>query len=574
MRAPFQVLTLGLCCALAAAFVETSAADQENYPVLDAETVSAVVYRSGAVTTSVVSLAATHPGEMKVGVSLESLGSCSRDALGVSVSKGSATILQTSFEQRAGNTSRLNELKDQLAELARRERFLGSESSAFESKRRLAELYATEAVKRAALTDSGSSRIISVLDEAANISRHILLRQAEVEEERAVIQRKRASTEAAIEDITRVRSVLGVLLQMSDRSYADSSAPSDGLVTLSIRCQTHAALWEPTYSYYISTNSGRSALRVAYGANIQQRTGVLWRNVSLKLTTGAIASAAPLPSLHPPQWHVGPQPQLRNRHMHSAAATPMRFAGGDSGLSAQQDTGVAERATAHEASDGASWTFAIDGHHCISSSSVRVLIKDFELQDVRMYSLSVPVHAQAAFRVLEFVNTSPLPLLPGTGPAFVDSSYAGLVSQPFTAPQQLSQLQLGTDDSIHVQRTVTTKDGESGGFFAPDRRHYTRSIVVRLTNMRTKPAVVVVREALPVSLRASFEVEVVEPRISTSLRFDALGESIVTLAPNVTLAGRPIAHLEWMREVEAGRTVDVLLTVVVRTPLGEALHWG
>ena len=319
----------------------------------------------------------------------------------------------------------------------------------------------------------------------------------------------------------------------------EATAATEAEIELTYHVQ--GASWRPLYDLVLDGEK----LNVSYLAEITQRTGEDWPEVTLVLSTTRQGLSQTLPELSP--WYISrPQPPLpapmRKRMSASDApdeAMPMAAAAAaEPGWQPQsQLVGSAVRgprrspvrvltAEPAQSESGAGLVYTVARPLAVPSDGDphKTLVAKFEA-DAKLDYLTVPVLAPEAY-LRATVTNGPLLLLPGQarifhGPQFVGETYLDSV-----APGEEFEVQLGVDDQIKVERKLrrrTTSKAVLGSTRTVDIAYE-----ITVENHRDRKATVSVHDHIPVSTDGDIKVR---PREATPspASTDDLGELTWTL---------------------------------------------
>jgi len=296
------------------------------------------------------------------------------------------------------------------------------------------------------------------------------------------------------------------------------------------------ASWRPLYDLVLDGEK----LTVSYLAEITQRTGEDWPEVTLVLSTTRQGLSQTLPELRP--WYIGrPQPPRPAPMARSAASASMSAPGGagmdgafgEEGPALPMAFAAAARpqakvltATPGQSESGAGLVYTVARPLAVPSDGGphKTLVAKSEA-DASLDYLTVPVLAPEAY-LRATVTNGPLLLLPGQarifhGPQFVGETYLDSV-----APGEEFEVQLGVDDQIKVERKLrrrTTSKAVIGSTRTIDIAYE-----ITVENHRDRKATVSVHDHIPVSTDGDIKVR---PRETTPapVSTDDLGELTWTL---------------------------------------------
>jgi uncharacterized protein (TIGR02231 family) len=309
-------------------------------------------------------------------------------------------------------------------------------------------------------------------------------------------------------------------------------APAATAAEIELTYHVAGASWRPLYDLVLDGEK----LNVSYLAEITQRTGEDWPEVTLVLSTTRQGLRQTLPELSP--WYIG-RPQPPRVHAAMARSAPMAAAvpqpDEPSGWVPQSQP-VAFAAARPEAKvlaaepgqseSGAGLVYTVARPLAVPSDGGphKTLVAKSEA-DASLDYLTVPVLAPEAY-LRATVTNGPLLLLPGQarifhGPQFVGETYLDSV-----APGEEFEVQLGVDDQIKVERKLRRRT--TGKAVLGSTRTIDIAYEITVENHRDRKATVSVHDHIPVSTDGDIKVkprEATPPPAST----DDLGELTWTL---------------------------------------------
>lgn len=340
--------------------------------------------------------------------------------------------------------------------------------------------------------------------------------------------------------------------------------PSAGKVSVDVGYLTHGATWAPRYEARVSTAT--EDLKLAYGAEVSQRTGENWQDVKLALSTAQPADNQILPDL--PPWYIDvvrPRPMAKRG---GAGRSTERLMMAEAAPMAMEEAEVAEEMTMPEVAivdTALSTEFRVARKQTIASNGEKHRVSLQALSfDAPLLARAVPKYEEAAFLTSRIVNNSELPLLPGALQVFRDGAFVGSSRIGSVLPDQTFDVSLGSDPRFTVEREYVVSKRDEGGFFS---KKITRDFHYRINvkNFHQNARRIVVLDQVPISQDGRIEVELLGGTSPNSAESDPalLDESASRMkrAPG-TPAPRP-GTLAWEYEIPAGgeRAIDLKFRV-------------
>ena len=343
-------------------------------------------------------------------------------------------------------------------------------------------------------------------------------------ERAAEAQKTILETQVKMRDVDRqIRDLEGKLASLAPTRQArtevkvsvNAGAPLEADIV--IRYQVRNASWTPSYDARLTTGTKTQAPKLALvrRASIQQRTGEVWDNVALALSTArpAAGTSAPLLSAMivdyesdtpppPPAPRVAPLSSgLRN------APQATRGVNDDERADRVAAEVVAEEARARIEVQAFQAIYAIAGRVTVpeTGETKRVQIDEMQL-DPALAVRAVPKRDQKAYLYARITVGRGTPLLPGQVSLFRDTTFVGNGNLPLLAPGEEHELGFGIDDAIRVRYAIAEeKRGETG--IITSSKTDTRSYRITVKNLHERAIPLTVLDQIPVSQNADIKVE-------------------------------------------------------------------
>ncbi|MEU1888879.1 DUF4139 domain-containing protein [Micromonospora sp. WMMD987] len=258
------------------------------------------------------------------------------------------------------------------------------------------------------------------------------------------------------------------------------------------------ARWQSSYDLRLV---GESMTATWFGL-VTQDTGEDWPECVLRLSTARPAAAAGVPELSP--WYLD---RLRPAPVALAAASfgappppaPAAAPAGGGGAARSAAPRPVVRQSVAEVAQGvtaATYRPARPVAVPADGSAYRAVIAVLDLP-VRLDHVTVPVLAAEAHLRATVRNTSAHTLLPGPAAVFHDADFVAATRLPTWAPGEETELALGVDDRVRVERELTRRADTRATLGSTRRRDAEYRISV--ANHTPRPVTVEVRDQLPVS---------------------------------------------------------------------------
>ncbi|MEV6695207.1 DUF4139 domain-containing protein [Micromonospora sp. NPDC051196] len=392
--------------------------------------------------------------------------------------------------QVVGLEQRRRELADELAEVDDTD---GIEEQRGEFLTRLAERAGGTYARALAAGDAAPSDVATFTDSvAAQLAdsrtrrRGLARRRTELTEELAAIGRdldaahgKREPDRLAVEVIVTVEA-------------------DDADVELELTYLVDGARWQPSYDLRLVDDT----MTVTWFGAVSQNTGEDWPECELHLSTARPAVTTGVPELSP--WYLD---RLRPVSPRMAADMPLGMpvpsapgaapAGGSPVRAAAARPLLRESvAEVEQGVSAATYRPARPVAVPADGSAHRATIAVLELP-ARLDHVTAPVRSAEAHLRATVRNTSEHTLLPGPAAVFHGADFVASTRLPMWAPGEETELALGVDDRLRVERKLHRR-AETKATLGSTRRREVEYLIT-VANHTPRPASVEVRDQLPVS---------------------------------------------------------------------------
>lgn len=371
-----------------------------------------------------------------------------------------------------------------------------------------------------------------------------------------VLRLQRARREAA-KEMARLKQELDRLASQRPRQRQQAEVEVDvltpGDLTLELTYSLANAGWIPLYDVRLNDNQ----IELTYLAEVQQASGEAWTQVALTLSTARPSITLTAPELKP--WYIQPKPPMpvpqpvaRSAKMMPppAPAAMMDTFGAVPEATYSVMEMVADTASVGEA--GTALTYTLGARADIPSDGTprKVTVGVLSLQP-ELTLVAAPKLEAACYRRAKTRNTTAYTFLPGEAQLFEGDDYLGATRFDFTAPNQEFELFLGVDDRLKVERELTQREVDKT--FLGDKRRIRYGYKIKLSNTRTTPAKVLVRDQLPVSRdeQVRVKLESAEPRPASHSDLNLLEWTLTVPATGTT-------ELRYEFTVESPRGMEVV----------------
>lgn len=264
--------------------------------------------------------------------------------------------------------------------------------------------------------------------------------------------------------------------------------------------------WSPIYD--VRSKDTKSPVTLNYKANVWQQTGMDWKDVKVKLSTGNPTVSATGPLLT--TWYLdfnypvyrnanAPSVNQDNRQMQKAGKAedkPEENYDALSSTSANYTTVTQTQLTA-EFDISIPYDIPSDGKvHLIS-------IQDYTLPAFYHY-YAVPKLDNDAFLMADISNWEDLNLLPGTMNIFFEGSYVGQAYLDPTTTKDTLAISMGRDQNINIKREKV-KDYSKEKIIG-DSKKQSFAYTIAVKNTKKEPVDIKILDQYPISQQGKIEV--------------------------------------------------------------------
>jgi uncharacterized protein (TIGR02231 family) len=342
--------------------------------------------------------------------------------------------------------------------------------------------------------------------------------------------------------------ILSVLSKVANKSN----------ITLNFRMQQ--ASWQPVYDLRKDGRDGK--IQLNFRAQVDQSTGVDWKDVQLKISTSLGETDHQLPILSPmfinfytpPVYGTyGGKEMLENVRVKRLNAAPA--VRGDMAVSMSMDD-----------ADGAKYEYKVDvsqnqlnAEYAISlpqtirhgGKATVVPVMDYELPCTMDY-VSIPKLRNQVFLMAKITDWGQYNLTPGLVNLFIDGSYIGNTFFDPTAVTDTLAISLGKDQKMSVNRIQLNDFKEKKILGLTIKETYGYEITLR--NNNSESVNVQVFDQIPISRNAEIEVE----------QSELTGASL----------NKDLGEVHWSVALKANESKKVRLIYSVKYPKGKQVQFG
>ncbi len=305
-----------------------------------------------------------------------------------------------------------------------------------------------------------------------------------------------------------------------------------GNIPLEISYLTNQANWQPSYEMRIDKIN--EPINMLYKAQVQQNTGIDWKNVKLSLTSGPANQNTFAPQLQP--WFVD-YPIVSNRGYDNGT---LRSLGQQTGGSQKSSKGTLQRDFNDSSNAGRAdyeiaevlapstindftqinenqlnITFDIDIPYTILSNGKQhsVALKDTQLPATYSY-ITTPKLDTNAYLIAKVKDYGGYNILPGEANVVFEGMYVGKTYVNANANEDELRLSLGKDQNISVTRTLI--NDKSGTKTLSSRKVQDFVYEISIRNNKKESVALIIEDQIPISSNTDIEITLSDKGGSTT----------------------------------------------------------
>ncbi|WP_158882557.1 mucoidy inhibitor MuiA family protein [Amycolatopsis anabasis] len=372
----------------------------------------------------------------------------------------------------------------------------------------------------------------------------VLARRRELTERHAELAEELAAIDRALQARQAAAAPDRVTVTVDLDPAAD--APEDAEVELELSYVVSDAWWEANYDVRLREN----AVAVTWHGMVTQSTGEDWPECELALSTARPASTVGVPELEP--WFLDRVKPVRH-FAQSAPAEPGSVGYGGAPRELLAAAPMPQQAAALEQGATAA-TYRPARPIAVPADAVahRTTLAELEFEAELDY-LTAPLLGEEAYLRAVVTNTSEHTLRQGRASVFHGNDFTGAIWLKGWAPGEETELALGVDDRVRVERKLVRRGASKGTLSGTRKREAEYRITVE--NHTARQATVTVLDQVPVS------------------RDDAIKVREVHATPE-PVQRTEMGELTWRLDLAAGATGEVTLAFRVDVDRGvEVSGW-
>lgn len=288
-----------------------------------------------------------------------------------------------------------------------------------------------------------------------------------------------------------------------------------GNIPMNISYLTSQANWQP--SYELRVDKIDTPIQVVYKAQVQQSTGLDWKNINLALTSGAANQNTYAPQLYP--WFVKYEtPNLKTRQLEhvsfQSVAKVVEIAETedsnyeDISSESLMEASTIENFTAIDESQ-VNITYNIDIPYTILSNQKKhsVSLKTQNIAAEYQY-ISIPKHDSSVYLIAKIKDYAQYHLLPGEATVIFENSYIGKTYINTNSNDEGLRLSLGKDNNINISRIKVNEKSGTRMLSSRTQQDFLYEIAVR--NNKNTAIDIEIQDQHPLSSEKDIEINLTE----------------------------------------------------------------
>ncbi len=386
------------------------------------------------------------------------------------------------------------------------------------------------------------------------------------------------SARTELQTLKRRRSNIASDNSIQRNAVVDIAVLGNSVVTVDLTYLVQNASWSPTYAIRASKDS--TNIQIDYDAEIVQRTGEDWTDVSIILSTAQPQDSATPPIPRP--WFVDiyipvvadvDSKRLANAPPSARRGATAEVFGASDSLAAAEGEMYAELSEAAGAAtvegSGPAVNFVIPRTLLVPSNAKEKITTSIAsiVMESDSYRVAVPMLTDKIFIQSKVKNTSEFILLPGHGSIFYGSDYVGKTYLATVTPNETFEVNLGIDEMMSATRTLVKKQTGNTGLFGSGKQTKF-DYRIELSNGHKNAISTRVWDRMPVSQNEKIEIALLDTSslLSTNERYlenqrkQGILRWDINMPANST--GQNAFGITWAVEVSRSKDIEI-------TPLPE-----
>jgi len=334
--------------------------------------------------------------------------------------------------------------------------------------------------------------VTSELEKTANFYRSRLL---DIKKKIIEAQNKQTDLQTQLKDIDKqLFEIKAKAEQYIGEIVVTVSSKTQQTIQLESNYYVNDAGWVPQYD--IRVKDVQSPVALTYKASIYQNTGISWKNIQVRLSTGNPTLSGNVPILSP--WILQREIEIV-RAGYSYA--PKAMALYEESLGNDVTSAVVEKAKKTTATVNNKLTtieFAIQELISLQSGEKEAIVTIQEYAIPASYTyVSIPKLNKSAFLLVYIKGYEGYSLLSGNANIFFEGSFVGQSYFETENTQDSLQISLGRDKGIQIERNRIQDFSEKKMMGQKRKQLFSYEIIVRNTKLITVP--IIIQDQIPIS---------------------------------------------------------------------------
>lgn len=385
--------------------------------------------------------------------------------------------------------------------------------------------------------------------ELSNSINKLELQETALKEELTALKGKLTFNETTSEKTSQGKLIVNVM------------SSTAGTIPLEISYLTNQATWQPSYEMRIDKIN--APINMLYKAQVQQNTGIDWKNVKLSLTSGPANQNTFAPELQP--WFLDYYNPVAYRSSRNEVVARASSTVSSKTIEGRPNAGIADREM-EEVSLAPSTindftqinenqlniAFDIDIPYTILSNGKQhsVALKDTQLPATYSY-ISTPKLDTNAYLIAKVKNYGDYNILPGEANVVFEGMYVGKTYVNANANEDELRLSLGKDQNISVTRTLINDKSGTKTLSSRKVQDFVYEIAIR--NNKKENVTLIVEDQIPISSNTDIEITL------TDKNGAKVDEEKGKLTWEVNLKPNETKKIRFGYQIKSAKDKDILL---------------
>jgi uncharacterized protein (TIGR02231 family) len=292
-------------------------------------------------------------------------------------------------------------------------------------------------------------------------------------------------------------------------------------IDLAVQYQVEDASWHP--EYMLIGDEKKNFTLETYGI-VSQRTGEIWDNVKLTLSTArpGVGMERPEPVIKLLNVYEPVKYQrsalLSDTASFAGAPAARKSLSKSSEEVSKEKLAEAEQDEEQKAlamntasvKDTGVVTFEVEQRAFITGDGTSQKLKlTSESLESKTINIAVPEQVEEVYSEAQFKNTTSAPLMNGEVAVLIDGRFIGKKYIPYVSRGEEFKLPLGVSDELKIKRTIKKSFTDTTGIISSQKR-ISKEYSIEVQNVTDSPKNIIVLEGYPVSQNEKIKVNITE----------------------------------------------------------------